>query len=53
MQGAFLVGKNMECKHKQMIVEHPTSSSCRYVAYCKKYKKYCYKQCEEKGRAKK
>ena len=52
-QGAFLMGENMDCKYKKIIAEHPTSGSCRMMAYCKKYKQYCFKQCKEKGRAKK
>ena len=49
LQGAFFVEKIMECKHREIRVEHPTSSSCIYVGYCKKYKQYCVYQCKKKG----
>lgn len=39
------MGKIMECEHIVIKVEHPTSGSCRYMGYCKKYKEYCVNQC--------
>lgn len=49
----FLVGKIMGCEYEKIKVEHPTSGACRCMKYCKKYKQYCFKQCEKKDRIKK
>lgn len=37
----------MECEYREIKAEHPTSGSCVYVGYCKKYKQYCVNQCKK------
>lgn len=47
-QGAFFVGKTMECKFRKIKTERPTSGSLRYIGFCKKYKQCCVNQCKKK-----
>lgn len=37
----------MQCEYSEIKEVHPTSCSCIYKAWCKKYKRYCYRDCKE------